>query len=74
MIGLGRLGTAVVRTLVERGHTVLGIDRDREAVQLLSDELTEALILDTTDEDALRNVDIAHMMPWCRRFRRQACR
>jgi trk system potassium uptake protein len=59
VIGLGRLGTAVVRTLLERGHTVLGIDRDREAVQLLSDELTEALILDATDEDALRSVDIA---------------
>jgi trk system potassium uptake protein TrkA len=59
VIGLGRLGTAVARTLLERGRTVLGIDRDREAVQLLADELTEALILDATDEDALRSVDIA---------------
>jgi len=59
VIGLGRLGTAVARTLLERGRTVLGIDRDRNAVQLLADELTEALILDATDEDALRSVDIA---------------
>jgi trk system potassium uptake protein TrkA len=49
----------VTRTLLERGRTVLGIDRDREAAQLLADELTEALILDATDEDALRSVDIA---------------
>ena len=59
VIGLGRLGTAVARTLLERGRTVLGIDQDRIAVQLLADELTEALILDATDEDALRSVDIA---------------
>ena len=59
VIGLGRFGSAVVRTLLARGHTVLGIDRSREVLQPLSDELTEALILDATDEDALRSVDIA---------------
>src|SRR5512139_2885946 len=59
VIGLGRLGTAVARTLLERDRTVLGIDRDREVVQPRTDELTEALILDATDEDALRSVDIA---------------
>ena len=59
VIGLGHFGTALARTLLARGHTVLGIDRSREVVQPLSDELTEALILDATDEDALRSVDIA---------------
>jgi trk system potassium uptake protein TrkA len=59
VIGLGRFGTAVARMLLERGHAVLGIDRNREVLQPLSDELTEALILDATDEDALRSVDIA---------------
>ncbi len=59
VIGLGRFGAVLARTLLERGHTVLGIDRDRGAVQLLADELTQALILDATDEDTLRSVDIA---------------
>ena len=59
VIGLGRFGTAVARVLLARGHTVLGIDRNRDVVQPLIDELTEALILDATDEDALRSVDIA---------------
>jgi trk system potassium uptake protein TrkA len=59
IIGLGRFGTAVARALLARGHTVLGIDRSREVVQPLSDELTEVLILDATDVDALRSVDIA---------------
>lgn len=59
VIGLGRFGSAVARELLARGHTVLGIDRSREVLQPLSDELTEALILDATDEAALRSVDIA---------------
>jgi trk system potassium uptake protein TrkA len=59
VIGLGRFGTAVARALLAHGQTVLGIDRSREVVQPLSDELSEALILDATDEDALRSVDIA---------------
>jgi trk system potassium uptake protein len=59
VIGLGRFGTAVARELLARGHAVLGIDRSREVLQSLTDELTEALILDATDEDALHSVDIA---------------
>src|SRR5512143_2363991 len=59
IIGLGRFGTTVARTLLARGQTVLGIDRSREAIQPLADELTQALILDATDDDALRSVDIA---------------
>lgn len=59
IIGLGRFGKAVMRELLTRGHTVLGIDRSRQVVQPLADELTEALILDATDEDALRSADVA---------------
>lgn len=59
VIGLGRFGTNLSRKLVERGHTVLGIDRNRELVQSLADELTQVVAMDTTDEDALRAVDIA---------------
>lgn len=59
VIGLGRFGSAVARSLLGRGHPVLGIDRSREVVQPLADELTEALILNATDEEALRSVDIA---------------
>lgn len=59
VIGLGRFGTSLARQLVQRGHTVLGIDRDRTLVQSLADELTQAVALDATDEDALRAVDIS---------------
>jgi trk system potassium uptake protein TrkA len=42
---------------VARGHGAVSIAA--EVVQPLSDELTEVLILDATDVDALRSVDIA---------------
>lgn len=59
VIGLGRFGRGVALTLVQRGYTVLGIDHDRQIVQDLADELTQTAALDTTDEDALRALDIA---------------
>ncbi len=58
VIGLGRFGRGVALTLVNRGFTVLGIDRDREVTQQLADELTQTVALDSTDEEALRAVDI----------------
>jgi trk system potassium uptake protein TrkA len=59
VIGLGRFGASLARTLVGRGFTVLGIDRDRDIVQRLADQITQVVVLDSTDEEALRAVDIA---------------
>lgn len=59
VIGLGRFGRSVVRTLMDRGHSVLGIDRDAEAAQYMSKDGAQIAILDSTDEDALRSIDIA---------------
>lgn len=58
VIGLGRFGSAVALNLIERGYTVLGIDRDPTIVQNLADRMTQIVALDSTNEDALRAVDI----------------
>ncbi len=58
VIGLGRFGSSLALTLVERGYNVLGIDRSRDIVQRLSDQITQVVAMDSTDEDALRAVDI----------------
>lgn len=58
VIGLGRFGSSVALTLTRLGYNVLGIDRDREIVQQLADQLTQTVALDSTDENALRQVDI----------------
>lgn len=58
VIGLGRFGTSLALTLVQRGFSVLGIDRDTEIVQSLADQITQVVALDSTNEDALREIDI----------------
>lgn len=60
VIGLGRFGSAVALSLEAEGHHVLGIDQDMEIVQALSAQLTHCLSLDSTDEAALKSIDIDH--------------
>ncbi|AZR73673.1 potassium uptake system protein [Anoxybacter fermentans] len=64
VIGLGRFGSSVARTLCQKGFDVLAIDIDEERVQALADEVTHAVQADATDEEAMkslgiRNFDIA---------------
>lgn len=58
IIGLSRFGGSLARRLENLGHPVLGIDLEPRLVKEIADEITEAVILDGTDEDALRQVDI----------------
>jgi trk system potassium uptake protein TrkA len=58
VIGLGRFGRAVVKTLTAKGFSVLGVDRDQAAVQAVIDTCTQAVVLDSTNEDALRELGI----------------
>ena len=40
------------------GHIILGIDSDMALVQAIADDITSAVALDATNEDALQEVDI----------------
>jgi trk system potassium uptake protein TrkA len=62
VIGLGRLGSAMINTLTSLGHEVLGIDTDEDLVQELSEEFPSATLVaaDATDESVLRNLNVAH--------------
>ena len=55
IIGLGRFGGSVAKTLHQLGHEVLGIDSDAEVVQEFSNELTHVISMDAHDEEALRS-------------------
>ncbi len=59
VIGLGRFGMSLARTLSELGHEVLGLDRDRRKVEDASEFVTQAAQLDATDEDALRDMGLS---------------
>lgn len=58
VIGLGRFGFSVAKTLSEKGHQVLGIDIDEDKVQDLSEIATQAICADATDEKALKAINI----------------
>lgn len=59
VVGLGRFGTALARTLTERGIEVLAMDVDPKQVQAVADVLTHAVVADSTDDEALRQAGVA---------------
>lgn len=56
LIGLGRFGQAVAKTMTELGHDVLAIDASARACQAMSGELAHVVQADATDPGALRQV------------------
>jgi trk system potassium uptake protein TrkA len=61
VIGLGRFGGQVARSLVRLRHDVLGVDSDPRLVDEWADELTHVVQADATDEDALRQLGVANL-------------
>lgn len=56
VIGLGRFGTAVARSMVRLGHEVLAVDERSEIVQKFANDFTHVVVADTTDTEALRQI------------------
>ena len=64
VIGLGRFGQKLAIALAMSGAEVIAIDRNREEIELIRDQVSLAVRLDSTDEDALKSqgvdkVDVA---------------
>jgi trk system potassium uptake protein TrkA len=58
VVGLGKFGSTVVRSLFARGHEVVAIDRDRARVQEVRDSATQAIEADATEQETLRALGI----------------
>ena len=54
VIGLGAFGSAVAAELARFGNRVIGVDLDERRVSSMASQLSSTVILDTTDELALR--------------------
>lgn len=60
VIGLGRFGSSLARTLTQLGHEVLAVDSNPQIVQELSDEVAHAAQADATDAAALEELGVRH--------------
>ncbi|MDU0203104.1 MULTISPECIES: TrkA family potassium uptake protein [Paenibacillus] len=58
VVGLGRFGASISKELIKLGNEVLGIDKDEEAVDEMSHELTHTVVADATDEDVLKSLGV----------------
>jgi trk system potassium uptake protein TrkA len=54
VIGLGRFGKKLAIALAMSGAEVIAIDRNREEIELIRDQVSHAVRLDSTDEEALK--------------------
>ena len=64
VIGLGRFGQKLAIALAMSGAEVIAIDKNRETIELIADQVSHAVRLDSTDEEALKaqgvdKVDVA---------------
>ena len=58
VIGMGRFGTSVARSLAKLGYEVLAIDSSSARVQDVVNQVTHAVQADSTDEEALRALGV----------------
>jgi trk system potassium uptake protein TrkA len=58
VIGLGAFGKKVAFTLSRKGANVIAIDKNRESVEEIKEQVSAALVLDSTDEEAMKAAGI----------------
>lgn len=64
VFGLGMFGLEICRVLASKGANVIAVDKDQKRIDRIKDTVTHSVLLDSTDEEALRNagmddVDVA---------------
>ncbi|MEG2316806.1 MAG: NAD-binding protein, partial [Clostridia bacterium] len=60
VLGLGRFGTSLAKSLYKLGQEVLAVDSDEQLVNDIAPFVTQAVQLDATDETALASLGITN--------------
>lgn len=60
VVGLGRFGESLAKTVYDLGHDVLVIDMDEEKIADIADYVTHAVQMDATDENALKKLGVSN--------------
>ncbi len=58
VIGAGRFGSSVARTLYELGHDVMVIDNNETLIQQISNEVTDAITANAVSETSLKSLGV----------------
>ncbi len=61
VIGLGRFGKKLAIALAMSGAEVIAIDKNRDEIELITDQVSHAVRLDSTDEEALKSQGVDKM-------------
>jgi trk system potassium uptake protein TrkA len=61
VIGLGRFGYSIAKTLAEHKCEVIAIDKDEDRVKKMADFVTYAVQLEAMDEKSLRSVGVSNV-------------
>jgi len=60
VIGLGRFGMSLAKTLADLGHEVLAVDISEKKVQEASEFVTDAVQADATDSEVLKELGLSN--------------
>ena len=58
VIGLGKFGFNIAKSLAEQGADIIAIDNDPHKIQIISEYVEDAIILDSTDIKALQEAGV----------------
>ncbi|HUZ17890.1 MAG TPA: TrkA family potassium uptake protein [Spirochaetia bacterium] len=58
VVGLGTFGRSVCEVLSAKGAKVIAVDQDPVLVERIKDQVTQAVLLDSTDEESLSNIPL----------------
>lgn len=61
IIGIGNFGYYLGRHLYEKGHEVIALDITKAQVQKVKDIVSQAVVVDATDREALEALGISHV-------------
>ena len=61
VVGLGKFGLSLAKSLMHHGQTVVGVDSDPEKVKVASEVLTQAYQAEAVDKVALKQLSLAEL-------------
>jgi len=61
IIGLGSFGSYLARTLYDKGHEVMVIDKDKDKIEEAKDFSTQAVWMDSADKESLKALGVPDM-------------